>query len=584
MNRVCDLCFKKISIANANIKLSNNNSEDINVKNIKQKELLINNSNLDGNISSNKRSKSNVTFSPQLEEIKTEYAVLHIPIEDQFSKAQHLLKNGPKIDDPSTETKLKIYGLFKQSTAGPCDDSVKVPGMFDPIGRSKYMSWKSYKDMPKDKAMKDYVSLINSLMPKSFIIESNQTIVADKKNDDDGDFQNRNSNNISNDNVKFDNTNEIYNSKLNSSPRVAATNSTTTKVLAPSEILKNNRGGTNCISTSTSNSSIEKPSSSGFNIFNFVFWGVIIHYSHVILLSLSYVHLIQVPSISSLLNDYSVQLPFLETYNWHILLSFDYIQLYYRTLISLCLVLLVIGLLLLFIFIASIGFFIIYFLAETYTGGLKSVYIKSILPSPKFIDHFIILMSSIGSYQCMDLLSNSNIDEFLFYSITILFPVLTVLIMDKRNNRVEEFINLNNSTIKSTKSCINRATTKGNDNKDTNINLNDIHNVLNKNKIDSNNKFFQPELPSNKSDSIVWLTDNILIHCFAGFSLGISIYISIHFILYKFDFNGIYEIIFGKLINHISKYWMDGIYNTDLFIHQNNIINNIFFSLRSIVF
>lgn len=94
-----------------------------------------------------------------------------ISVEKQFLSAQDLLKNGPKVMEFSNEIKLKIYGLFKQGSIGPCDASVKVPSMFDLIGRSKYNSWKSYQDMPKDVAMKEYIDLINSLMPKDSLSE-----------------------------------------------------------------------------------------------------------------------------------------------------------------------------------------------------------------------------------------------------------------------------------------------------------------------------------------------------------------------------------------------------------------------------
>jgi enoyl-CoA hydratase len=93
-------------------------------------------------------------------------------IEVEFLKAKDALMNGPKVEEPSNEIKLRIYGLFKQSTAGPCDDSVTVPGMFDPIGRAKYMSWKSYKDMHKDTAMKEYTNLIYTIIPKESVTVS----------------------------------------------------------------------------------------------------------------------------------------------------------------------------------------------------------------------------------------------------------------------------------------------------------------------------------------------------------------------------------------------------------------------------
>ena len=62
---------------------------------------------------------------------------------------------------PDNKTLLKIYSLFKQATDG--DNTGKRPGFTDLVGRAKYDAWKELEGTSKDKAMQDYIALINSL-------------------------------------------------------------------------------------------------------------------------------------------------------------------------------------------------------------------------------------------------------------------------------------------------------------------------------------------------------------------------------------------------------------------------------------
>ncbi len=62
---------------------------------------------------------------------------------------------------PDNKTLLKIYSLFKQATDG--DNTGKRPGFTDLVGRAKYDAWAELKGTSKDKAMQDYIALINSL-------------------------------------------------------------------------------------------------------------------------------------------------------------------------------------------------------------------------------------------------------------------------------------------------------------------------------------------------------------------------------------------------------------------------------------
>ena len=62
---------------------------------------------------------------------------------------------------PDNQTLLKIYGLYKQATAG--DNTEKKPGFGDMVGRAKWDAWNGMKGKSNDEAMREYVDLINSL-------------------------------------------------------------------------------------------------------------------------------------------------------------------------------------------------------------------------------------------------------------------------------------------------------------------------------------------------------------------------------------------------------------------------------------
>lgn len=62
---------------------------------------------------------------------------------------------------PDNATLLKIYGLYKQATAG--DNTEKKPGFGDMIGRAKWDAWNGLKGTGADDAMQQYIDLIASL-------------------------------------------------------------------------------------------------------------------------------------------------------------------------------------------------------------------------------------------------------------------------------------------------------------------------------------------------------------------------------------------------------------------------------------
>ncbi len=62
---------------------------------------------------------------------------------------------------PDNGTLLKIYGLYKQATAG--DNTEKKPGFGDMVGRAKWDAWNGLKGTGNDDAMQQYIDLIESL-------------------------------------------------------------------------------------------------------------------------------------------------------------------------------------------------------------------------------------------------------------------------------------------------------------------------------------------------------------------------------------------------------------------------------------
>jgi len=83
-----------------------------------------------------------------------------------FKKVVWLLKNGEKPADykePSNETKLAYYGLFKQATVG--DVTGSQPWAVQVESRAKWDAWNSHKGMSADDAMKAYVAEIEKTDP-----------------------------------------------------------------------------------------------------------------------------------------------------------------------------------------------------------------------------------------------------------------------------------------------------------------------------------------------------------------------------------------------------------------------------------
>jgi diazepam-binding inhibitor (GABA receptor modulator, acyl-CoA-binding protein) len=80
-------------------------------------------------------------------------------LQEKFDQALADSKNLP--ERPDNMTLLRIYGLYKQASAG--DAQGERPGFTDMVGRAKFDAWDSLKGTSKEEAMQQYVDLIDEL-------------------------------------------------------------------------------------------------------------------------------------------------------------------------------------------------------------------------------------------------------------------------------------------------------------------------------------------------------------------------------------------------------------------------------------
>jgi len=77
----------------------------------------------------------------------------------KFETASQEVKQLPA--RPDNETLLKLYSLYKQGCEG--DVTGDRPGFSDFKGRAKYDAWAKLKGNSKEKAMQDYINLVEKL-------------------------------------------------------------------------------------------------------------------------------------------------------------------------------------------------------------------------------------------------------------------------------------------------------------------------------------------------------------------------------------------------------------------------------------
>ena len=80
-------------------------------------------------------------------------------LDEQFDDA--VRRVAEMTTDPGNQTKLRLYALYKQATAG--DVSGKRPGLTNPVGRAKYDAWAGVSGMSTPEAKRAYVGEVDAL-------------------------------------------------------------------------------------------------------------------------------------------------------------------------------------------------------------------------------------------------------------------------------------------------------------------------------------------------------------------------------------------------------------------------------------
>jgi diazepam-binding inhibitor (GABA receptor modulator, acyl-CoA-binding protein) len=81
---------------------------------------------------------------------------------DLTAKFEAAVANSKNLSErPDNATMLKLYALYKQSTAG--DNADKKPGFSDMVGRAKWDAWNGMKGTGSDAAKQQYIDLVESL-------------------------------------------------------------------------------------------------------------------------------------------------------------------------------------------------------------------------------------------------------------------------------------------------------------------------------------------------------------------------------------------------------------------------------------
>lgn len=81
-------------------------------------------------------------------------------LKSRFEDAVRYVQTAEGDFEPSNESKLAFYALYKQATQG--DVSGKKPGMLDVVGRAKYSAWEELKGLSGDEAMQKYIDRLEA--------------------------------------------------------------------------------------------------------------------------------------------------------------------------------------------------------------------------------------------------------------------------------------------------------------------------------------------------------------------------------------------------------------------------------------
>lgn len=82
-------------------------------------------------------------------------------LKEQFEEA---VANSKSLSvKPSNDTLLQLYSLYKQATEGDVQDGAAPVNPFDFVAKAKYEAWSSLKGTSNEKAMGDYIDLVEKL-------------------------------------------------------------------------------------------------------------------------------------------------------------------------------------------------------------------------------------------------------------------------------------------------------------------------------------------------------------------------------------------------------------------------------------
>ncbi|XP_047966776.1 acyl-CoA-binding protein-like [Salvia hispanica] len=84
-------------------------------------------------------------------------------LREEFEEHAEKAKTLP--ENTSNETKLILYGLYKQATVGNVNTS--RPGMFNMRDRAKWDAWKGVEGKSAEQAMNDYITKVKQLFEES---------------------------------------------------------------------------------------------------------------------------------------------------------------------------------------------------------------------------------------------------------------------------------------------------------------------------------------------------------------------------------------------------------------------------------
>ncbi|PIA58550.1 hypothetical protein AQUCO_00500458v1 [Aquilegia coerulea] len=84
-------------------------------------------------------------------------------LQEEFEEYAEKAKSLP--ESTTNESKLILYGLYKQATVGPVNTG--RPGIFNMRDRAKWDAWKAVEGKSKEEAMNEYITKVKQLLEEA---------------------------------------------------------------------------------------------------------------------------------------------------------------------------------------------------------------------------------------------------------------------------------------------------------------------------------------------------------------------------------------------------------------------------------